>query len=88
MEFFSRILHSHIIAGQFSFHPKCHDLGIMHICCVDDLFILYSPDYASFHILQNVPLEFHKFSGLQHNRGKSKFILVVFQSKLRLPFVV
>ncbi|GFY82879.1 TCP-1/cpn60 chaperonin family protein [Actinidia rufa] len=69
---FSRILHSHIIAGQFSFHPKCHDLGITHICFADDLFILCSPDYASFHIVHNAPLEFHKFSGLQPNGGKSK----------------
>ncbi|GFS38461.1 hypothetical protein Acr_00g0057580 [Actinidia rufa] len=73
MKFFSRILHSHIIAGQFSFHPKCHNLEIRHICFVDDLLILCSPDYASFHIVHHAVLEFHKFSCLSPGKSKVYF---------------
>lgn len=47
----SRNLQHHIAAGQFYFHPKCHELGITHIHFANGLFILRNFDDQSFQIV-------------------------------------
>ena len=46
-----------------------------HDINADDLFILCFPDSQPFQIVHNALMEFHKYSGLQPNRTKSRILI-------------
>lgn len=89
MELFSRIIQKLIENGQLSYHPKCKDLSIRHICFADYLFILCFPTEQFFQIVSL--FEFHKYLGLQvqPKNGKSKIYIAGTdnQNKLHLAAI-
>ena len=86
MEFFSRVFKKKIEGSGFTYHPRCNQPLISHVCFADDLFILCSPNACSFQIIHQALQEFHKYSGLQPNGRKSIIYIsgVNHQIKLQL----
>lgn len=71
MEAFSSILRYRIRQGGFSYHPKCAVINLSHLVFADDMLIFCGDEVGSFGVIKGVLKEFHFFSGLQPNLGKS-----------------
>jgi hypothetical protein len=72
MEMFSLLLtEAATIDPRFGFHPKCHSLGLTHLCFADDLLIVSAATTDSIRVIQGVLVEFEDLSGLKANPTKS-----------------
>ncbi|XP_062167062.1 uncharacterized protein LOC133873362 [Alnus glutinosa] len=59
--------------SRFSFHPKCHDLNLTHLCFADDLLIFSAANLSSISSIKDILGEFESLSGLKVNPAKSSF---------------
>jgi hypothetical protein len=61
------------IVSRFGFHPRCHSLGLTHMCFADDLLIFSAANSSSIRCILAVLSDFEEFSGLKANPAKSSF---------------
>lgn len=73
MEYFSRMMGAKNKA--FKFHPKCHRIGINHICFADDLMVFCRGDISSTKLISETLEDFSKASGLKINASKSTLFM-------------
>jgi hypothetical protein len=77
MEMFSLLLTETATTDpRFGFHPKCHSLGLTHLCFANDLLIVSAAAIYSIRVIQGVLVEFEDLSGLKANPTKSSFFLL------------
>ena len=73
MDTFSCIMDKASSDPAFSFHPRCKEIGLHHLCFADDLIILCGGDFASCSVAKKVIVDFCSISGLLPNPNKSCF---------------
>ncbi|KAL0288308.1 UNVERIFIED_CONTAM: hypothetical protein Sradi_7100600 [Sesamum radiatum] len=61
--------------GEFTYHWKCSELGILNLCFADDVLLFCAGDIASVRTIHGVLVEFGRLSGLHVNPNKSTIIL-------------
>jgi hypothetical protein len=61
------------IVSRFGFHPRCHSLGLTHLCFADDLLIFSAANSSSIRCILAVLSDFEELSGLKVNPAKSSF---------------
>lgn len=71
MEYLSRLPNTLRDNKEFSYNPRCANLGITHLCFADDLLLLARGDLQSVITLMKCFDIFAQASGLQTNRDKS-----------------
>ncbi|XP_021835487.2 uncharacterized protein [Spinacia oleracea] len=71
MEYLSRILHKMCDMSLFSFHPRCREIKLTHLCFADDLILCCKGDYPSILLLLQAFNLFSDSSGLRANQQKS-----------------
>ncbi|KAL0290871.1 UNVERIFIED_CONTAM: hypothetical protein Sradi_7040100 [Sesamum radiatum] len=75
MELFHVLLQLRVqTEGDFRFHWKCAELGILNLCFADDVLIFCAGDVPSVRRVKVVLEEFAELSGLQVNSSKSTVI--------------
>lgn len=72
MEALSRSLRETSKVSSFKFHPKCKQLGVVHLAFADDLLIFCKGHIPSLKLIKNCLEEFSKASGLRANLDKSQ----------------
>ncbi|GAA0163559.1 hypothetical protein LIER_19393 [Lithospermum erythrorhizon] len=68
---FNELLNHRAMHSDFTFHPKCKELGIASVCFADDMFILSGAFGKTIEIVSNALKDFGKWSGLKPNLDKS-----------------
>lgn len=61
------------INGILSYHPKCKDSGLTHLCFADDLLIFSDGSASSVHVILSFLHEFKLLSSLIISADKSRF---------------
>lgn len=70
MEAFSTLFQRKIQNGNFTFHPKCSEMQISHVCFADDLFNFSGADANSIEVIKMALADFSSMSGLFPNIQK------------------
>ncbi|GAA0147262.1 reverse transcriptase [Lithospermum erythrorhizon] len=71
MDMFNELLNHRALHSEFTFHPKCKELGIANVCFADDTFILYGAFGKTIEIVNNALKDFSEWYGLKPNLDKS-----------------
>lgn len=64
MNILSQKLNDAAVTGRFSYHPRCQDSGLIHLCFADDLLIFSDGSKHSIQDILSVLDEFKQLSGL------------------------
>ncbi|XP_039028840.1 uncharacterized protein LOC120162837 [Hibiscus syriacus] len=70
MNVLSNILNNAATRGIFSFHPKCHKIGLTHLSIADDLLIFCKGNHESVMGVITALDCFYEYSGLKLNASK------------------
>lgn len=76
---FAALLHLRVSQGQFNYHLRCKELGLCHLAFADDLFILCGATTEFFALINDLLNDFHSYSGLRSNMGKSSVFFAGFR---------
>lgn len=71
MEYLTRFLNK-VTENGFSFHRKCEEIKLSHLCFADDLFVLANGDGNSVEKIKEALDHFEEVSGLVPNMQKSE----------------
>lgn len=72
MEYLNRCLLRLADNLDFNYHPRCHKLGITHLCFADDLLMFARGDNLSVQLIHDAFSSFSEASGLKTNLNKSQ----------------
>lgn len=86
MDYFTRVLNKKSAQG-FTFHKKCRELQLSHLCFVNDLMVFTNGDVDSIKIVKGVLDHLHDVSALKpNNKKKVLFVLMVLKHLLERKF--
>ncbi|GAA0164487.1 hypothetical protein LIER_20108 [Lithospermum erythrorhizon] len=90
MDYFSELLKSKVATGDFDFHPRYREIGVVNINFADDLFILCRANEKSLKTVKRVLAMFGDCSDLKPNLAKSTcyFARIVDMEEVRLSNIM
>lgn len=75
MEYFSHLFGQLKEHSDFSFHPKCKQINLIHLCFTDDLMIFCRGDEHAIRKVRSTIDQFGEMSGLLMNAEKSEIYI-------------
>lgn len=81
MNHLSLLLNKAVDEGKFSYHLKCQEISLSHLCFTDDLLIFLEGSLQYVENVRKILQDFEALSGLAISREKTSFYTSVFSDQ-------